>query len=483
MKIHFIIPSNAEKGKQEVLDRIFGCNYGFFTQHNVFIIEPATVLKNLGYEIEISDCVVEKISLDDALGRGGDIFVFYSVFLSRDTDLWATNEIRKKLGKKWVIFLGNDPVWFLDKYLISKNHIIIRGEPEETIVDILKELEKGKPNLKSVKGISWKKNKKIIHNPPRKYIGNIDKLPVPDRLLLKKPYDYPNARFSQFPSTTMLTSRGCSNRCLFCFPNSLSFARELEWKNIHNAKPPVRTRSADKVIEEFKILHEQGFRSVSIVDDQFLWDRKRTEKILKGVKKFNFEISVLARCDRITDFALAKMMFEAGIKHIAFGVESFHQPILDYIRKDLKVDTIARAIQWCKKAGIKPEINIILGSSPLETRETIAHTINEVEKLKIDIVHVNVITPFPGTDYAKLAKKKGWMTVDEYQPVDSSAQSLISYPHLSDKDLVKAVKRFIFRHYFSPGYILRNITNIKSSKELLNKVKAGINEFRLLLIK
>lgn len=483
MKIHFIIPSNAEKGRQEVLDRIYGCNFGFFTQHNVFILEPATVLKNLGYEIEISDCVVEKKSLNEVLKLGGDVFVFYSVFLSRDIDLWASKEIKKRFGKKWIIFLGNDPVWFIDKYLISDNHIVIRGEPEETIVEVLNELGKNKPLLKNIKGISWRKNGKKIDNPLRKYISSIDKLPIPDRLLLKKPFAYPNARFAQFPSTTMLTSRGCAYRCLFCFPNSLSFAREIDWKNIHKIKPPVKVKSAQNVIKEFETIYEQGFRSVSIVDDQFLWERRRTEKILKGIKKFKMEIAILARCDRLIDFALVKMMAEAGIKHIAFGVESFHQPILDYIRKDLKVSTITQAIRWCKKAGIKPEINIILGSCPLETKETIAHTINEVEKLKVDIVHVNVITPFPGTDYAKLAKEKGWMTTEEYQPIDSSAQSLISYPHLSDKELIKAVKGFILRHYFSPGYIWRNINNVKSLGEFMNKIKAGINEFKLLLIR
>src|SRR3989344_1491858 len=327
MKIHFIIPSNAEKGKQEVLDRIFGCNYGFFPQHNIFIIEPATILQNLGYEVKISDLVVEKKTLNKTLSEKGDIFIFHSVFLSRDIDLWASKEIKKRFGKKWIIFLGNDPVYFLDKYLISENHIIIRGEPEETIVDLMKELGKKNPNLKNIKGISWKRNNKIIHNSANKYIEDINKLPIPNRMLLKKPFSYPNARFSKFPTTTMLTSRGCSNSCLFCFPNSLSFAREIEWKNLHKIKPPVRTRSAEKVIEEFKVLYEQGFRSVSIVDDQFLWDRKRTEKILNGIKKLNMEISVLARCDRITDFLLVKMMADAGIKHIAFGVESFHQPI------------------------------------------------------------------------------------------------------------------------------------------------------------
>jgi len=481
--IHFLIPSTAERGKQEVLDRIFGCNYGFFPQHNVFILSPATVLKQAGFEVEISDCVVEKISLTEALGRGGDVFVFYSVFLSRDTDLWAAKEIKKRFGKKWIIFLGNDPVWFIDKYLLADNHIVIRGEPEETVVELMKELRKKKPNLRNVRGISWRRGKKIVHNPPRGLIENLDKLPIPDRMLLKKPFDYPNARFSQFPSTTMLTSRGCSYRCSFCFPNSLSFAREIEWKKIHGKKPPVRVRSAKKVIEEFKLVAQQGFRSVSVLDDQFLWERKRTEEILEGIKDLNLEISILARCDRITDFKLAKMLAQAGIRHIAFGVESFHQKILDYIKKDLDVHTIERAIRWCQQAGIEPEINVILGSCPLETKQTITETLNKVERLKVDIVHTNICVPYPGTEFGKIAKEKGWMKVPEYFPIDSSVQSLISYPHLSDKELVRAVKRFICRHYFSPWYLWRSLRKIKSPKELWSKIKAGVNEFRLLLVK
>lgn len=483
MKIHFLIPSNAEFGKQEVLDRIFGCNYGFFPQHNVFILLPATILKEQGYEVEISDCVVEKISWKEAVNDGDDIFVFYSVFLSRETDVSVAEEIRKKFGPKWIIFLGNDPVWFINKYLIADNHLIIRGEPEETMVELIKELNKKDADLRKVRGISWHQEGKIIHNPARGYIKDLDKLPIPNRLLLKKPLAYPNARFSQFPSTTMLTSRGCSHRCLFCLPNSLSFAREIEWKQVHGIKPPVRVRSAKKMVEEFRLVAEQGFRSVSVVDDQFLWERKRTEEILAGIKDLNLEISILARCDRITDFKLAKMLAEAGIRHIAFGVESFHQPILDYIKKDLRVGSIKKAIYWCQKAGIQPEINIIIGSCPLETKATIKKTLDEVEKLNVDIVHINIMTPFPGTEFAKLAKKEGWMTVPEYVPIDSSAQSLISYPNLSDKELVRQIKRFIFRHYFSPTYIWRNIKKTKTPKELLSKLQAGVNEFRLLLIK
>lgn len=483
MKVHFLIPSTAEFGQQEVLDRIYGCNYGFFAQPNIFVLQLATLVKKAGYPTVISDCVVEKINLDTALKRGGQVFIFYSVFLSRRVDLEVARKIRSKYPKSWFIFLGNDPVWFLDKYVVTQRHMVIRGEPELVIEKLLAELAKKQPNLDRIKGISWLKNKKLVHNPTAGYLPDINRLPIPDRLLLPKPFIYANARFSQFPSTTMMTSRGCSYRCLFCLPNSLSFAREIEYKNICGRKPPVKARTAGKVIEEFKLLSKLGFKSVSVVDDQFLWDRRRTDKILDGIRNLNLEISILARCDRITDYRLAKQLYQSGIHHIAFGVESFHQPILDYIQKDLKVAQIKRSIDWCLKAGIEPEINIIIGSCPLETKETIANTLDEVEKLKVDIVHVNIITPFPGTEYAKLAKKEGWMTVPEYRPVDSSAQSLISYPHLSDKELVAIIKAYLRRHYFSPGYLWRQLRQVKSAKDLISKVGAGINEFRLLMIK
>lgn len=482
MKIHFIIPPSEGK---KVFDRIFGCNYGFFTHHNVLFLSAASLLKEKGFEVEVSDCFVEKISLDDALERGGDIFIFYSVFLSRELDLKAAAQIRKRKRNVPIVFLGSDPNYFLEKYLIKKNYFVIRGEPEKTLLELVRtlSLNKKQTSLANIKGLSWLKGKKIIHNPSRPFLRDLDQLSISNRLFYKKPLAYPNARFSRFPSTTALFSRGCAYRCYYCFPNTLSYVRELEYKRTHSCKPPVRVRSAKKVVEEMKLIFKQGFRSISILDDQFLWERKRTDEILKGIKDLNLEISILARCDHVTDLKLAKDMFQAGIKHIAFGVESFNQEILDYIGKDLKVEIIKKGIEFCQKAGIEPEVNILIGSCPLETKETIKETLKEVEKLKVKIVHINVCTPFPGTEFAKIAKKKGWMTVPEYFPIDSSAQSLISYPHLSDKELVRAVKGFILKHYFSPSYLWQRLREIKSPTDLFAKIKAGLNELNLIFIK
>ena len=94
----------------------------------------------------------------------------------------------------------------------------------------------------------------------------------------------------------MISSRGCAYNCYYCVPNSLDFAREIEFKRYDpmRKKPPVRMRSAKNIIEEIKMLHSQGFNSISFLDDQFVWNKERIIKICDGIKDLNMEWSCLA---------------------------------------------------------------------------------------------------------------------------------------------------------------------------------------------
>ena len=223
MKIHFLIPPANENRNP---DRIFGCNYAFFVQQNIFILYPATYLKAKGFEVEFTDSITENKSLEDAFSNEADIYVFYSVFLSREVDINTADVIQKKWPNKPIIFIGSDPTIHQEKYCKKSNRFAIRGESEETILELCNEFKKKKQNFKKIKGLTYfsEKIKNKIDNPSRNYIKNIDKLPFPDRTLIKKPFKYPNPKFKELPSTTILTSRGCAFRCYFCIPNSLSFA-------------------------------------------------------------------------------------------------------------------------------------------------------------------------------------------------------------------------------------------------------------------
>ena len=480
MKIHFLIPP---AGKERNPDRLFGCSYSFFLQHNIFILYPASCLKQKGFEVELTDCVIEEKSLKDALNEEADAYVFYSVFLSREIDLRTADTIQKKFKDKPIIFIGSDPTIYPKKYCNKKNRFVIRGEPEETILDLCNELKKNKQNFKKIKGLTFF-NKKPLENPTRPYIENLDKLPFPDRTLIKKPLKYSNPKFKKFPSTTMLTSRGCAFRCSFCIPNSLSFAREVEWKRKFKQKPAVTKRSPKNIIGEFKLIKEQGYKSVFIIDDQFVWGKERTIEILKGIRPFGLEIALLARCDMLSDEDIVREMSLSNVKYVDLGIESFDQKILDDVRKDLKVESINKCVHNLKKYKIEPEVNVLLGCSPLETKETIKKTTKEVEKMNVDVVHATICTPFPGTDFRELALEKGWIITgkQDYIPIDPGADSLISYPHLSREELIKSVKRIYRRHYFSPKYLFKQLISTRSLLELKNKLRAASGIFKNIFI-
>jgi radical SAM superfamily enzyme YgiQ (UPF0313 family) len=469
MRVSFITPPPLD-GKPPV-DRLYGCNYGLYFLPHVPTLYLATESKNNGHKVEIMDFASQKRdakAFESYIRReSSDIYIFYTVFLTSETDKIAREMIRKANPNAKFVFIGPQPTWDPKMFLDKKDSIVVRGEMDISLQKALSAIGSGK-GLSKVKGVSGVG----FENGMSEIVKDINKLPTPDRSLLDHT-PYFNPKMKKTPHTAMLTSRGCSYRCSYCVPNSLSFARELEFKKKNKKKPVVTVRSADSVIKEFKELVDQGFRSVSIIDDQFLWEEKRTLDICDGIKDLGIEWSCLARPDRISK-RTAEAMASAGCSYIDIGVESFDQSILDSVNKDLKVPEVFKAIDIIKNAGIEPELNILLGSSPLETEETIKKTLDTVKSLDVRYVLFSITSPFPGTDFYYMCKKNGWMTTPDYVPIDPAKDSLISYPHLSKERLEYWASRAYREFYFRPSYILKQLADVESFSDLKNKVGAAI---------
>jgi radical SAM superfamily enzyme YgiQ (UPF0313 family) len=310
----------------------------------------------------------------------------------------------------------------------------------------------------------------------RPLIKDLDKLPFPARHLLKKEIYY-NPKLPQKPFTVMQTSRNCPYRCIFCVPNALSFAVELEYKRYNeDKKPPIRLRSAESVIKEFKELSDQGYKSVSIIDDQFLWDKKRTLEICQGIKDLGIEWGCLARADHLDEETI-KALSEANCRYVDMGVESFKQEILDDIKKDLKVEKIYEAVKLLKKYNILTKINLILGSSSLQTKRDIREDIRKAKSLDVDAVMFSIATPFPGTEFYKRAKENNWFIKGEYFPESVQMKAIISYPGLCYKELNYLIKFANLSFYLSPKFIKKNIKHIFNFRYFLNVLKALKRKF------
>lgn len=476
MKITFLIPPVLD-GTRDV-DRCFGCNYNIYFLPLLPVLYAATIVKDDVERVAVLDFAAQKKNEDDLMdfikNDDSDVYVFYTVFLCQNTDLMARQLIRQARPAVKFIFSGPQPTFSPEFFLDNSDTFVIRGEPESIIRALIKVLRSG-AGLGSLPGVSYWQDSKMIHNPSASPITDIDSIPMPDRTLLDHgPYFNPKLR--KIPHTAILTSRGCFGQCTFCVPNSLSYAGELEYKKSHGRKPSPRLHSPERVIEEFHNIAKLGFKSVSIIDDEFLWEEERTIRICKGIQALNLEWSCLSRADMVTEKS-AKAMRDAGCAYVDIGTESFDEGILVDIKKNMRADDTMRAVRLLRKYGIEVELNIIFGASPRETLATMKRTLKEVKKIDAEYVLFSIANPFPGTDFYSIAKKEGWMFYGDYIPVDSAKSSIISYPHLSKKQLEGFISYAYLSYYLRPGFIMRQLFKLKNPSDFFNKISTAVRFF------
>jgi len=370
----------------------------------------------------------------------------------------------------------------MHEFLLNERCFIVRGEPEETISELFLAFE-GKQKIENVLGVSWLKNGKIINNPPRPLIQDLDKLPFPARHLINNPDGYYNPKLKGRPTTTMLTSRGCYGRCIYCIPCAYSFSREIEYKKYHNFnKPPMRVRSPENIFEEFKLIKEMGYKSVAIMDDNFMGSKghdKRIEKICELIKPLGIEWGCLARADDLQNEKVLRKMKEAGCVYVDIGVESFSKEVLDYVKKDATPGEQFNAILLLKKVGIEPKVNILLGASPLQTKEDIMWTLEVLKKLDVDFVSFSIVTPHPMTEYYRIIKENKWFAnpSGDWVGVDPYREAEINLPSMSREELKEMVKKCYREYYLRPSYIWKRLKKIRSLREFIENIKTGIRLF------
>ena len=235
--------------------------------------------------------------------------------------------------------------------------------------------------------------------------------------------------------------------------------------------------SAKRVIEEFRSIAALGFKSVSVLDDEFLWDDKRTVEICQGIKDLKLEWSCLCRPDKISD-TVAKAMKEAGCAYVDLGTESFDDEVLKAIKKDMLAEDTDRAVEILRRHSIQVELNVLFGATPVETEATIKKTLRHLYKLNVDYVLFSIANPFPGTEFYAAAKKEGWMYYGDYVAADPAKNAIISYPHLSKKKLEYYVSYAYVSYYLHPRYLFRQLLQVKGPRDFMQKLSTAFKFFR-----
>ncbi|MFX1452166.1 MAG: B12-binding domain-containing radical SAM protein, partial [Promethearchaeota archaeon] len=186
------------------------------------------------------------------------------------------------------------------------------------------------------------------------------------------------------------------------------------------------------------------------------------------------------RVDLVTP-NLLKIMKLAGCQRIHYGIESGDQCILDYLKKEITIDQIKKAINWTKEAKIKTLAYFMLGS-PEENLTLIYKTIKFAQKLNPDFVGFYITTLFPGTLMFQNALKDGILKTDPWKEFtlgkfETQPNPIYETKEINGRVLKKIIKYAYLKFYLRLKYIIRYIKSIRSLKELFTSA----NNFLILL--
>jgi radical SAM superfamily enzyme YgiQ (UPF0313 family) len=425
-------------------------------QHGFPTVLVDAAATNLGPE-SLLTCV--KNERPDVLGLSATTFSIYhaAAFASRVRELLP--DIKVIIGGPHV---SAAPVETMQRF--PEFDVAVIGEGEETIIELLKALDSSSP-LETISGIVLRCEGNIVTTGRRDFLTNLDQLPYPAWDILDGfPDRYPPATFKvkKLPAASLVTSRGCPNRCIFC-------DRSVFGSNCH-------AFSAEYVVGMIRHLVEQfGIRELSFEDDTFITFKKRLVAICQGIIDLGLDISwtCLGRVNSI-DADILALMKKAGCWQISFGIESGSQEILTAIHKNVTLEQIQRAVNLCHEAGIFSKGFFIVGH-PGETRETLKMSLDFALQLPLDDISVTMLTPFPGTEIYERAAEFG--TFDS----DWSRMNLLNtvfIPHGLTHEILEQYQRDILKQfYLRPRIIIGYLRRLAANPAMIKGFISGSKAF------
>ncbi len=349
---------------------------------------------------------------------------------------------------------------------------LIRGYGSKSLYHLAKELTNRTENFEYIKGLSYKKEGKIYHNPI------LDKHEMPSYKDI--PYhliDIKWDKFSRFDTENrvfpIFTSFGCKYNCAFCISPTLYSKMEQRWTPY-----PV-----EEVLEHIEMaVKKYGANYISITDDDSFVDLDRMHTLFEEIKKRDLHISISFRGARINeldkmDTDYFRLMEEVGVKEFAIGAESGSNRALRLMHKGITVEqTIRVNRKLAHFSNLRPHYNIMTGI-PGETLEDLKMTKNLMLKLVKENPYCLIgaaadFKPIPGSRLFDVSieeyKLKPPKTLEEWSQYDSF-DAYIYHPWY-EKSAKQYINMMQVTSYFIDDKLIKEMTSSKPIYKIIRMV-------------
>ena len=393
----------------------------------------ASVLIDNGYDVSAIDFNISgfnPVRLKQILEREAPCIIGISTHTKTYSNGLRIAEIAKQLNPEVIVVFGGPHATVMYEEVVGEGSVdvVVRGEGEYTMLELVDCFIRNKGSLAEVKGIAYKEDGIVKTTPERPFIENPDKLPFPARQLFPL-YLY------QSPGTVLMSRGGCPFNCRFCAVNNI-------WKGGR------RFRSPENVVKEILYIFN-NFQpdEIIFVDDTFTLNREQVIRLcslLKQISKsFPWHWLCATRVDLI-DRELLQKMYEAGCSSITFGVEAGSQEILDSICKGITLEQVRNAVAMTIDIGMETNCAFMF-PHPGDTEETIVVQKRFMKEL-LNMgakVNINATVPYPGTYYYEHADELGInFLVDSWDEYEDG-RLMITTRHLSERKLKYLVEDLV----------------------------------------
>lgn len=363
----------------------------------------------------------------------GEILKSNSDIICFSTYIWNIELVQKltedlfQIGGRTVAWAGLEASYDVEDHFLENPglDIIIRGEGELTNRELFEKLE-SKESLEDILGISYREDDRIIHNPDRPLIENLDEVPSP----------FKNIKAGQGKMIYYEMSRGCPFKCTYCLSSTMEGLRYF---------------SKDRIKEDLLEIIESDAKVVKLVDRTFNANEKFSMEIMTFIREnaredmvFHMELMAHMISDDFLEFlsGLPKDLFQFEI-----GIQSSNEKTLKAIDRVTDLDRLAYVVRKIKSfSNIHLHVDLIVGL-PYEDYQSFRDSFDYAYSLGADKIQIGFLKVLRGSKISQETDKYE-IKYRSYPPYEVLQTKYISSSQIYRLKIIED----IVDRYYNEGY-------------------------------
>ena len=245
-------------------------------------------------------------------------------------------------------------------------------------------------------------------------------------------------------SNLVLTSRGCPNRCSFCY-NSCENRCYV-------------TRPIEDVLRDIRAL---GTRHVLFIDDNFIGTPEYTRELLHSISGMNLVWQAAVTADILDMPDLLDLMAQTGCRSLFIGLESINEASLQSVNKHSQAARYEQLVKAIHRRGIMVNASMVFGLDG-DGPDVFRRSLDWLVEHKIETLTSHILTPYPGTQLHRRMAQAG--RIADHDLSHYNTAHVVFQPKGMTAQELYAGYRWMYRQFYSLRNIARRLPKSKRQR-------------------